>query len=47
MYPLAFAPHFWYKFYARLLATQCFCVVLCNPVDFDTDSTMPGRGQPG
>lgn len=46
MCPLAFAFHFWYKFYARLLTAQCFCVVPCNPVDFGTDSSRPVRGQP-
>ena len=47
MCPLAFASHFWYKFYASLLAAQCFCTVSCNTVDFNADSTRPVRGQLG
>jgi hypothetical protein len=45
MYPLAFVFHFWYKFYARLVAAQGFCIVPCNSADFDTDSPRPVNGQ--
>jgi hypothetical protein len=37
MYPLALAMHFWYKFYASLLAVQCFCAGPCNTTDFNAD----------
>jgi len=47
MCPLAFAFQFWYKFYASLLAVQCFCAVPCNTVDFNADSTRPVRGHLG
>jgi hypothetical protein len=47
MCPLAFASHFWYKFYASLQAAQCFCTVPCNTVEFNADSTRPVRGQGG
>jgi hypothetical protein len=47
MCPLAFAAHFWYKFYASLLAAQGFCLMSCNPIDFNVDATKPVRGQLG
>ena len=47
MCPLAFVSYFWYKFYASLLAAQCFCSVSSNSVDFRVDSTQAIRGQLG
>jgi len=47
MCPLAFASHFWYKFYASLLAAQCFCSVSAKSVDFRFDLTQAVRGQLG
>jgi hypothetical protein len=32
MYPLALATHFWYKFYASLLAVHCFGAGPCKTI---------------
>ena len=47
MCPLAFVSHFWYKFYASLLAAQYFCTVSSNSVEFRFDLTQAVRGQLG
>ena len=47
MCPLAFAAHFWYKFYASPLAAQSFSTVPCNIVGFNADATEPVRGRLG
>jgi hypothetical protein len=47
MYPLAFTSHFWYKFYASLLAAQYFYTVHSNTADFNANVTEPVRGKLG